>query len=183
MGVGPLALLNLLVLNPSFVFGHVSSGRAGHGLIGYGIVMYDPTCAQACRDIVAASSLDCTESSHDMDGAGMHMGSETTPECYATDSVFLQTVAFCVSTRCAGASVADLEHWWRLNIPGHNAVQPVPEKSYQQALAEISGDPTESLISGDPLYSVKLVSDDDYLGSFNGEYGFEQAEGTHERYG
>ncbi|PMD59360.1 uncharacterized protein K444DRAFT_613336 [Hyaloscypha bicolor E] len=43
--------------------------------------------------------------------AGMDMGAEftTSPECYATDDSFLQTLAYCMSTHCSGVSEWKLE--------------------------------------------------------------------------
>jgi hypothetical protein len=53
-------------------FAGVSLGRNGHGLIGYGIKMYQPYCATACRDSILAAPLSCTV--EEMDHEGMDMG-------------------------------------------------------------------------------------------------------------
>lgn len=93
----------------------VSSGRAGHGLIGYGINMYSPNCCSSCRDVLSGSQLNCSDVM-DMEGmAGMDMtGSDftTSAECYATDDAFLQSMAICISQRCpTDPSVVDLKDW------------------------------------------------------------------------
>ncbi|KIY01865.1 uncharacterized protein Z520_02003 [Fonsecaea multimorphosa CBS 102226] len=81
-----------------------SSGRAGHGLIGYGINMYFHYCCTACRNVLSASQLNCSKIA-EMEGmGGMDMSGDgdftTMPECYATDDAFLQSLALCISQRC-----------------------------------------------------------------------------------
>ncbi len=168
---------------------HVSSmsmdGRAGHGLIGYGISMYNPQCAFACRSSISSSSLNCsTMEGMAMEGMDMGMGeTETTPECYATDDAFLQTLAWCISTHCADIPSWKLERYWTMNVAGTAKVQPDPKASFQETLANITGTPTEILGSGEPLNKTSLVSEEDFLTNWNGMSGFEVQENTHERYG
>lgn len=81
--------------------------------------MYKPACAYACRAVLESSSLNCT--SHGgmhMPGMDMHMGAETEPECYATDDAFLQTLAYCMSSRCQGTQAWELERYWKMNVAG-----------------------------------------------------------------
>ncbi|RDL36018.1 uncharacterized protein BP5553_06630 [Venustampulla echinocandica] len=175
----------LACLNFWLVSSMTSTGRAGHGLVGYGITMYNPPCAFACRSAISSSPLNCTESSLDMPGHSMMaMGSgETTPECYATDDVFLQTLAWCVSSYCKDIPTWKLEKYWKMNVAGIAAVQPDAKESYQQALAKVSSVPTETLVSGDPLNKTSLVSNDDYMTNWNAMIAFEGVEGSHEKYG
>ncbi|KAI9051730.1 hypothetical protein LZ554_004770 [Drepanopeziza brunnea f. sp. 'monogermtubi'] len=92
-----------------------TAGASAGGLIGYGITMYKPVCAYACSDALSSLYLNCTTfESHDMgmdmDMAGMklkkrmEMGSEmmgmTSDECYATDRVWQETLAYCMKDRC-----------------------------------------------------------------------------------
>jgi hypothetical protein len=159
-------------------------GRPGHGLIGYGINMYKPECAYTCRAALSAGSLSCTTEtmSHD-DGMGMMMESETSPECYATDDAFLQSLAYCLSVKCTDTPLWDLEHYWSLNVAGGNLEQPLPKESYQQALAKVVTPPTQMMESAGMLMKTMLVNEDDYLLNFNGQTGFETSEDVHERYG
>lgn len=163
----------------------VSGGRAGHGLIGYGIDMYQPNCAYACRAVLASSTLDCSSPAMEMSGmSGMSAGASTDPECYATDDAFIQTLAWCVSSRCKDdVPLYTLERYWLLNVAGTQKIQPDPKYSYQQALAVIARPPNETLIAGDPLNTTSLVSDRDYIATFNAQEVFEEQEGLHERYG
>ncbi|KAF2473683.1 putative ferric-chelate reductase [Lindgomyces ingoldianus] len=162
-----------------------SQGRKGHGLIGYGIVMYKPNCASACRDCTSTGVLNCStvmEDDKGMDMGGMDM-TETSPECYATDDVFLQTLAYCISVKCAQLPDWEKEKWWKLNVAGRNQVQPNPKESYRQALDMVTSPPTEIMVSGEPLNKTMLVSEDDYVANWNAEYQFEKQEEIHERYG
>ncbi|KAE9979703.1 hypothetical protein EG328_000753 [Venturia inaequalis] len=174
-------LLSLALANPGL--GHVSTGRAGHGLIGYGIEMYKPACAYACRAVLESSSLNCT--SHGgmhMPGMDMHMGAETEPNCYATDDAFLQTLAYCISSRCQGTQAWELERYWKMNVAGRAQVQPDPKETYQQAL-EKAGTPTETLVSGNPLNKTSKITDDDYTSNYNALIIFEDMEVVHEKHG
>lgn len=170
----------------------VSEGRQGHGLIGYGIPMYFPTCASACRDILSSSKLNCSEVM-DMDGMeGMNMGGsdfDTSPECYASDDAFLQSLAVCISQRCPedpvdgpGLKEWEIEKWWMQNVAGRMAVQPDPKETYQQALARVDKLPTEAIALGDPLNQTMLIRDEDYQPDWNADVVFEDMEDTHSRY-
>lgn len=168
--------------------------RAGHGLIGYGINMYSPTCCTACRDVFSGSQLECSEvASMDHHMAGMDMGGgdfETSPECYANDDSFLQSLAFCISERCPsdpldGPDIKDwqIEKWWQRSVVGRMAVQPDPKETYQQALAKVKARPTQTAVAGELLNGTMLSPEEDYISSWNADSMFEQVEVTHERYG
>jgi hypothetical protein len=182
-----LALSLSLLAVPALAMGE--GGRAGHGLIGYGIDMYKPLCAYSCRAVIGSSALDCSQVPHDMPGMdmGMDMGGEveTSPECYATDDAFLQTLAWCMSEHCKDVPAWQLEKYWVMNVAGTSAIQPDPKVSYQEALAAASkkGAPTQVVATGDALNRTSLVSQADYESNFEAQWAFENAEDTHERYG
>ena len=104
----------------------VSSGYRGFGFLGYGIPMYQPPCAHACRSALSGYMLSCSEMSTDEDMSGMDMklrkrmdgmGSDgpsftTSPHCYAADDEFLQSLAYCISHHCSELSVSTLESFW-----------------------------------------------------------------------
>ncbi|KAL9009203.1 MAG: hypothetical protein Q9173_005751 [Seirophora scorigena] len=167
------------------VISHVSTGRDGHGLIGYGISMYKPLCAFVCRDVLSTSKLNCSEHSHMSDGMSvdMHMGSETSPSCYATDDAFLRTLAYCISNHCQDEATWDLERYWSLNVAGKQPDQPLPKATYQETLAEITSNPTETLVLGEELNQTMAVSEEDYEMSYNAQGLFEKMEVNHETYG
>lgn len=160
----------------------VSAGRPGHGLIGYGITMYRPLCAFTCRDVLSSSILSCSvpTDTADMD---MDMDSTTSPECYSTDDTFLETLAYCISTHCQHTAVWELEKYWRANVAGTQPIQPVPKASYQQTLANITTEPTDTLVVGEDLNRTMTISHEDYEASYNAHGVFEKMEITHETYG
>ena len=156
---------------------HVTSGRERYGVIGYGIVMYDPPCAYACIDTVGGWNLDCGhEHTDDMDMGGMHMSS-VTPECKAISDPFLQTLAWCFYTHCPGVSNSTLERVWEMDIVGRKAVQPVPAYSYQVALSRAAQAPPTSILGSEAtLNTTSLVDEEAWLGNFNGDEAFERME-------
>ena len=191
--------LVLLLLNVSLSQSMVSTGRTGYGLVGYGINMYDPNCAYACRAIISSSALNCSTYSA-IDGMGSMAASEmssmnetaaeadetasTSAACYATDDTFLKTLAYCISTRCDGTIEAwVLEQWWLNNVAGRAPNPPTNKYTYQQALALVTAVPKVTLVDGDPLNQTSLVGDDDYESNFNAQEVFEEQEILHEKYG
>ena len=181
-------ILSLLVLALHLASSEceVTTSRAGHGLIGYGIDMYDPNCAYTCRGVLASSALECSIPA--MSGSGtstsMSMDAETEPACFASDDTFLQTLAWCISTHCKNeVPIYVLEKYWLRNVAGTQSVQPSPKYSYQQALAKIAGDPTETINSGNPLNTTSVVAEEDFIANFNAQAIFQAEEILHEEYG
>ena len=111
------------------------------------------------------------------------MSASTSPDCYASDDSFMQTLAYCMSKRCKDVSIPDLEAWWYANVAGRLAVQPPPKESYQQALAKVTEPPSEYAKSKNPLNKTSLVSDDDYISNFNAQQIFQEQEILYEKYG
>ncbi|GFF39456.1 hypothetical protein IFM58399_05583 [Aspergillus lentulus] len=166
------------------VASHDSNGRPGHGFIGYGISMYKPVCAYACRASIT-NPLDCdTTVDHDMvmDEASMAMDTPS-PACYANNDPFLQTLAYCMYTHCADVSVSVLENYWELNVAGRQQHQPSPKESYQEALGSLARPPTTILNSSAVLDIASLVEEETYLSNCNTLWTFEAVETSHERYG
>ncbi|RSL58226.1 hypothetical protein CEP54_007886 [Fusarium duplospermum] len=169
---------------PFNVWAHVTTGRERYGVIGYGVVMYDPPCAFGCIDTVKGWTLDCKDD-HGMGehSSSMHMAAAT-PECKATNDPFLQTMAWCFHTHCVDVKNSTLENIWEMEIVGRLKVQPTPKYSYQVALSLAAKDPpTEVVDSEEVLNRTSLVDEDAWLGNFNGDNGFEEMEILAERYG
>ncbi|CAI4213086.1 unnamed protein product [Parascedosporium putredinis] len=165
---------------------HTVDGRYGYGLIGYGISMYDPPCAYACRSAIAYP-LECPMD-HDMhgdDAAAMssHMSMGPSAECYATNEHFLHSMAWCIHERCGGLPMSQLEEYWELNIPGRGRVQPLPRLSYQQALDEVTEAPETVVEAGETLNMTTAVTDESYWSQYNTLRAFEEIEVNHSRYG
>ncbi|KAL8659665.1 MAG: hypothetical protein Q9202_007018 [Teloschistes flavicans] len=182
----PKSKLNSLILVCAYILGvwsMVSTGRDAHGLIGYGISMYDPLCAFTCRDTLSTSILTCSEHVDMSMGMDMDMGSETSPDCFATNDAFLQTLAYCIFTHCQGLPVWRLEEYWTMNVAGTSAHQPLPKATYQQTLANITTRPAATLAVGEDLDNVMIVAGEDYEASYNAHGIFEKMERHHETYG
>lgn len=116
-------------------------------------------------------------------GMEMGMDSETSPECYATDDAFLETLAYCMSIRCNDVPAWNLEKYWNMNVAGRLRQQPDPKATYQQTLASLTKKPTDTLVATEDLNRTMLVSDDDYEGSYNAQDVFEKMEDRHSTYG
>ncbi|TKX22013.1 ferric/cupric reductase transmembrane component-like protein 6 [Elsinoe australis] len=154
---------------------------AAHGLIGVGIEMYNPVCAHACRSPLASLHLSCTDESHSPSGG--HHSSATGPDCFAKDTPFLTTLAWCMQSRCAPDNVEAwrLEKYWDLKATGDETIP--PRWTYAETLNEISRPPTTQLNSSEPLEFTSLTSDDDYLAARIAMASFEEQETYHSRFG
>lgn len=161
--------------------------RPGHGLIGYGITMYDPACAYACQSSIP-TTLDCLGSSSDedmSDMSDMDMDMDTpSPECLATYPPYLRSLAWCIHSHCpADTEVYRLERWWVMNVAGTQTVQPEPNVTYQEALRQVNTAPTEVLGDGDMLNRTVKVNEETYLANYNIDVVFPVVEKNHETYG
>jgi predicted ferric reductase len=156
-----------------------SSGRPGHGLIGYGITMYKPGCAHACRSSLPRAAVPCDVHLH-----GHHSSSVST-DCLARSEAYLLSAAWCLHTRCAGEGVAvsALEEFWETELVGRELEQPSPMWTYQQALRRARDDmPTEPLGKGEVFNRTALAADDVYISNWNGNTGFENVETLHQTF-
>ncbi|KAF2185754.1 hypothetical protein K469DRAFT_664736 [Zopfia rhizophila CBS 207.26] len=151
--------------------------------IGYGISMYKPNCAFACRSSIEAAMLAC--SSHDHGGGGhSHGGSGmTSPECRAGDTPFLTTLAYCINSTCAQYNVEawKLEKYWADKTTGDKAV--VPKWTYAQALAQVEEPPTEELEEDATLNFTAKVNEETWNEYRETLKHFELAETVHSQYG
>lgn len=95
-----------------------------------------------------------------------HM-SPTTPGCYAHDTPFLTSVAWCMNTKCENVAVSKIEHYWEKKVTG--SAQVPPKWSYSEALAEIRArPPTYQVDSADMELNVTaVVNPTIYLSQWN----------------
>jgi hypothetical protein len=155
----------------------------GSGFIGYGKVMHFPACAHACRGAVALSPLPCTPEYGPFDY--LHGNNPTSPDCFATSEVFMQTVALCIATHCPkDLSLDTIESYWRLHETSGNVPEsePKPAMSYSEALASIGQRPNVTMIPTRPLNKTSLVSLAFFQGQLNAVVFVEQAEISHSKY-
>ncbi|KNC99104.1 uncharacterized protein SPPG_06049 [Spizellomyces punctatus DAOM BR117] len=207
-----LALGFVTALLPAAVYG-MTDGRPGYGFIGYGINMYHPTCASACRDSIKAP-LNCTSAdmgqaghSHNMrmkrdlitlmkrmgimgDGKEAQLPSgdgwmvmKPTPACKVHNDFYLQTLAFCISQRCEGISLDHIEKFWANDVAGRALDQPAPTKSYTEAHLAATSSTRQTLNNKVFLNYTGIVTDDTYTPNINALTSFERVEVLHSRYG
>ncbi|KAH8884118.1 putative ferric-chelate reductase [Thozetella sp. PMI_491] len=170
-----------------------STGYRGYGLIGYGIDMYKPPCAHACRSSLSSYMLQCsemeeTEMDHGMKVkakrmSGMDMEFTTSADCYATDNMFLQSLAYCIHARCSAVLISKLELFWETFVAGRQPGQPQPKISYTEALLLVR-DPPAAIADAEAVLNTTTLTDDQaYLANYNGNFYFENMEVNHNTYG
>jgi len=145
--------------------------------------VYDPNCAFACRDIFASAMLTCSGHDH-ASGAHSHDQGATSPDCYASDSSWLTTLANCINATCADVVPWKLEKYWTERVTGRfTGVE--PKWTYQETLARLQG--TERpmrLWEEDEMLNFTATFEKDIWESTRGALEhFENAERTHSRYG
>lgn len=180
------------LLCTSVAAAETTTGRPRHGLIGYGINMYNPICASACGR-AAPMYLYCADGVSSS-GGGMSMIAinDTTnvtatespsAECMANNIPYLQTVAYCIHERCDGSvTPPERELWWYRYVVGIMADQPAPSMTYQESLSSIPTAPNQTLPADSPLVSPVLLNQESYVAMANIMKNFQWVEGLHSRY-
>lgn len=136
-------------------------------LSGFGQTPYMPLCAESCLRSLSSLMLDCTVMD-DRAGGHSHMA-PTTPDCFAENTPFLTTLAWCMRTKCAEHNVAnsEIQHFWELKATSSSSV---PAKwSYAEALTHADPSPPTYKISDTDVYlnESSLVNDNTYLAQWN----------------
>ena len=70
-----------------------------------------------------------------------------------------------------------------MNVAGTQPNQPDPKATYQQTLANITTEPTDTLVVSEDLNKSMIISDEDFEASYNVHGLFEEMESNHETYG
>ena len=86
-----------------FLAHHVSAGESG--IVGFGISLYQDLCCQSCHDSLSSLYLNCTtfedmSDMSDMSDMEMEPMGMTSDECYATNTPWLETMAYCIQQNC-----------------------------------------------------------------------------------
>ncbi|KAI1758831.1 ferric reductase like transmembrane component-domain-containing protein [Hypoxylon sp. FL1150] len=174
--------LSISIAAASLAAAMTSTGYPGQGFIGYGIQMYQPTCAFACHDSLSRYQLGCSVPMDPENMGDQNLGDTSMPKyitpanCYATDDNFLQSVAYCISTHCHGTPLSDLESYWTTYLLGRIPGQPTPKESYSTALAHADPPPTHPVPPTSILNTTTLVSEQAYMAIYNAQSYFEQME-------
>ncbi|KAL2830323.1 ferric reductase [Aspergillus cavernicola] len=163
----------------------VQQVQSEHGLVGYGISMYNPACAFACRAAIT-NPLNCSmDAGQDMDmdtDASWMVEEAPTPDCYATNDPFLQTLAYCMYDRCLTEANSTLQKYWETNVAGTESDVPSPKESYEEALKSIQSVPGIITDSSTVLNSAGRLSDEVYALNYKKLTVFEKIIRSNERY-
>jgi hypothetical protein len=130
-------------------------------------------------------SIDSDGSSQFMNSTGM-ASDMPSPSCIVQSWPFLQTVAYCIDTHCndiADRNISTLEAYWKNNMAGRQANQPLPTLTYQDALRGIPSPPNETLNKGSTMQHAVLIPYEDWLEDYNCDVQFEYQESVSELYG
>ena len=148
---------------------------------GYGFSWYDPVCGYACNNAIASAPLSCTPM-ESMDGGSM--SGPTPPECFAGDTAFLTTLAYCINSTCDPIKVPtwQREKFWATKVTSDPAV--IPKWDYSRALDEIRERPTVEFdfSSKSTWNQTVLVSDMIYKIQSNFMVMFDHLEALQARY-
>jgi hypothetical protein len=153
---------------------------------GYGFSWSDPNCGYSCYNAVSSTLLSCPETdstdSMDMD-MDMDMPSGApTPSCQAQNLPFLQTISYCMSTRCGpDVPVWKREEFWATKLISDI----VPKWTYSETLADL-GNSTPTMVynssSSEVMTMPMVVPTADYEKQFNFHRLFDHIEMLQARY-
>lgn len=151
-------------------------------LPGYGFSWYDLVCGFACNNIISGATLACTSMDHS--GGHSHMSMPTSPDCYAGDTAYLTTLAYCMNASCDphDAPTWRREKFWSTHVTGDESV--LPKWDYTTALTKITEPPTAVYNASSPevLDQTVLVSPASYEMQSNFMVLFDRIEGLQARY-
>lgn len=155
-----LATAVSLLLHYALAFGEMEGMQGYHS--------YDPLCAMACLRSIYSMMLDCSDGGQRL---GM-MGMMTSTTCWAQNTPYLTTLAYCMSVKCdEDTPRSKLETFWENEATGQKSagIATVPAKwSYGDALAHVDGTPSVQLTATDTmLNTTSLVDESTYKAQYN----------------
>lgn len=180
-----MSVLAFLALFFSFV-----DAATQHGVIGYGINMYKPPCCYACHDSLSSLYLSCTTFSEDLDHMDMDMKlvkrmdmegesmATTNDTCYASNKVWLETLAYCIRTKCSNDRVSNnKQDRCFVDVAANGVAVPNLQSSLplEAPTNELNEDATW-------LNTTSLVNGDTYLANRVTLAEFSESETRHNRY-
>lgn len=157
--------------------------RLAYALVGIDTAMYNPPCAYACSSALSPLMLSCSD--HEAATGDHAHGSSamTSPSCRAGDTAYLTTLAWCMSTRCAGYDVPTwlLEKFWEEQASGDPGVP--PKWDYGATIATMSEPPAREFLPDEMLNFTALVPEAAWTAQFNAMTTVEFEETVHAIYG
>ncbi|KAJ6784372.1 hypothetical protein PWT90_05896 [Aphanocladium album] len=167
----------------------LTNDKVKHGLIGFGIKLYEPACAHACWDTIAYTT-NCTS---DMSisrflkpsMAGPHRNSSTESDtdqekdCNAEYEPYLQTLAWCMHQECHNESEITLEHFWWDEGPGkdNNSIE-----TYSQTWQGVQHTHMRPMSDNSTLNAAATVPHGQWRANYDNIVTLIKVEVTHERY-
>lgn len=156
-----------------------------NGIIGFGISFYQDLCGQSCHDSLSPLYLNCTtftegdDESMDMGmDMGMAMTGTTSPECYATNIPWLQTMAYCIQQNCNADGYSTEK---QAQSFGTQAVAGASKPTFQDSLPATA--PTVELLDDATwLNETSLVNSNLYYDTYGTLKEFARSEYIHTRY-
>ena len=153
-------------------------------LVGYGNRPYDPICGNSCLQAFKPYLLNCS----DLEAAKKPfdpLSPATGPSCYAKDTPFLTSVAWCVSTKCAAdhTGVSELEGWWERTVTGSRLAP--PKWTYSVALDKVDPRPPayQLAIKDTNLNRTSVVVENTYQLHWNGMTALYEEYSAESKYG
>lgn len=132
-----------------------SLAQGGNGILGFGLVCYNPVCAATCATVSSLTILSCTNIKGHKHLNQLSM-SDNPPACLQTNDPYLTTTAYCIQQRCQGQAIERLEGFWRTQVgrlTGSLEKAQRPKWTYQETLSNIHGPPNTTLVLKRPLES------------------------------
>lgn len=169
-----------------YAVAHGHGEGSAHGLIGYGIHMYDPPCAFACRDAIAPHRLNCSTvepKPRERRHGGHESKFKTTPACFATDDSYLQSLAWCIQARCDELETWTIDKFWGADVIWNQADHhETPRLGFHDALSQAGKAPNEEMEEHEVLTGAKLVPDKDWDRAFAMVRTFARVETSNSKY-
>ncbi|KAJ3491093.1 hypothetical protein NLG97_g5657 [Lecanicillium saksenae] len=167
----------------------LSNGKAKHGLIGFGIKLYEPACAHACWDTIAYTT-NCTS---DMSVsrflnpavAGPRKNSTERNDvrqgkyCNAEYEPYLQTLAWCMHQECHKESDLSLEKFWWNEGPGKDNSS---IETYAQTWQRVEHTRMSPMREHATLNASATVPHRQWRSNYDNIVTLTNVENTHERY-
>ncbi|KAF2172659.1 hypothetical protein M409DRAFT_16621 [Zasmidium cellare ATCC 36951] len=168
----------------------ISSQVAAEWIIGLGSNSGDPICAQACARTLAETALVCS-STQQFGTLGRQDSVITSPDCYANDTYYLTTLAYCVQSKC-GTSIkaSKIDTWWESDVvcdPGTGTttkpIQATPKWTYAESLNQIQDPPTKVIMPYGTLNYTALVDESTYQYQYDSQEGIDPLVQRQAQYG
>jgi len=173
-----------------------------NGVSGFPARAYDPICATACLRSLNTLTLNCSSSGYTLEMVTF----ATDAACFAEDTSFLESVAWCAHVQCAGQNItnSEMEYFWEQQITGQGDPLSQPEDDYKvnkftgsagvktatakwgyiESLSHVESPPTLQLTATDTsLNTTALASPDVYEKQYNVLYAVQRETINENKYG